>query len=197
MSDIVDTLRQWLASPQRRLYASFFDWPDKKMKELGILKTLFESMECQGFCPFHSPSVSEKDPPDCVAFGQDQQRVAFEVTELVSEKAVKMNKEGKEVYFEWTESTTIEAVEMILRKKESRLRNIDRSQYSELVLVIHTDEPTLLYADYRTLLLTHRFQPVQAIAEAYLLFSYDPSLKTCGHVRLSFDANNTKYSPGV
>ena len=119
------------------------------------------------------------------------------MTELVSEKAVKMNKEGKEVYFEWTEGTAIEAVEMILRKKDSRLRKIDRTQYSALVLVIHTDEPTLLYPDHRTLFLTHRFQPVPSIAQAYVLFSYDPSLKTCSHVRLSFDASNIKYPPGV
>jgi hypothetical protein len=58
MSDMVE---------KRRCYAAFFDWPDKKVKELGIVKTLLASLEVEGSCPFHSPAASEKDPPDCVA----------------------------------------------------------------------------------------------------------------------------------
>jgi hypothetical protein len=121
--------------------------------------------------------------------------VALEVTELVSEKVVKMNMEGKEVYFDWDRATVVHAIERILKKKGSRLRKVNRAQYSKFVLVIHTDEDTLPYSEYHQLLRNQVFQRVPGIDQAYVLFSYDPSLKGYGHVPLSFENSNS--SSGV
>jgi hypothetical protein len=188
VSDDDAAIWRWVTSSQRRHYAEFFDWPDKRVKELGIVKTLLESMEAEGFCPFHSPDAVEKDPPDCVACDQHGKAVAFEVTELVSEKAVKMNKEGREVYFDWNPAAVVEAVEKILEKKGAQLTKVDRTRFSEVVFVIHTDEPTILFQEYRPLLGTWAFQAVPSIDRAYILFSHNPSLKEkYGHVQLALE----------
>jgi hypothetical protein len=122
-----------------------------------------------------------------LAYDQNGKKVAFEVTELVDEKAVKLNKEGNEVYFDWTPAAVVDAVEEILKKKGFLLYKLERTRFSKCVLVIHTDEPTISYREYHGVLRNHPFQTVPGIDQAYILFSCDASLKKCPHFQLSFD----------
>jgi hypothetical protein len=58
---------------KKRRYASFFEWPVKHLKELGIVEELFKSMSVLNDSSYHSPCMgpSPNDAPDCVSRSAD------------------------------------------------------------------------------------------------------------------------------
>jgi len=84
-----------------RRYMSFFEWPEKQIKELTVLRYLLESMCKDGDRRYHSPHSSQQDPPDCIAYTEVGDMVGIEVTELVSETAIRENQKGNEIYRDW------------------------------------------------------------------------------------------------
>ena len=75
-----------------RPYAPFWHWPDREVKELGIVTD---------FLPFYQRVAGVQvvdikargdgnDPPDCEIITADGFRIAVEVTELVDESAAKL-----------------------------------------------------------------------------------------------------------
>lgn len=61
----IDDLKEKLKKVKK--YAPFFDWPDKQIKERGILQSFIESRELAGQSVWKNIRNSEIDPPDCVA----------------------------------------------------------------------------------------------------------------------------------
>lgn len=167
---------------KRRRYASYYDWPDKKIKELGIVKALIEAMLLNGNAFFRSPRVAIKDPPDCVAEDLAGGFVALEVPELVSEDAVRENSRGNRVYWDADTGDVIAAIDEILQEKDRK--KFQGGPYSRVVVVIHTAEPVVTYREFGPVLGKHVFPALKQLDEAYLLFSYDPSQKRAPHVRL-------------
>jgi hypothetical protein len=84
-----------------RKYASFFEWPDKKLKERSIVESLLNSMQLGGEAKYSEPIPSPDDPADCVVSDHDGRPVAVEVTELVSAEAIRRNQQGDNVYRQW------------------------------------------------------------------------------------------------
>ncbi len=180
-----------------RKYASYFEWPDKQRKELGVVEKLIAAMELSGERRFHSPrkGPSSNHAPDCVALNQSEERIAFEVCELVSEKAIQCNIAAKEardaVYCDWRPEDVSDEVSKILLRKD-KVTYIG-GPYSRIVLVIHSDEPIVLHSTCADALRSRIYDKPKIIDEAYFLFSYDPSFKYCPYVRLTFGNSNGIY----
>ena len=165
---------------ERRGYATHFEWPDKPLKELGIVKEWLRSMESRGEAAYSNPIPFSDDPPDCVVFDRAGREVAVEVTELVSSKAIKKN-QGKKledrVYRDWRPHEVITKINDIIRNKDGKTFN--GGPYAKKILLIHTDEFRLLIDReeiYEQYLPSQSFGPVKQIDEAYLLFSYEPDV---------------------
>lgn len=173
---------------EQRKYASFFEWPDKQIKECGVVQNLFESMENQGLAPFTGlrPGPSPNHAPDCVAEDKTGEMVAIEVTEFVSRKAIELNQRGKKVYHYWEPDEVINEVKKIITKKD-KVTYLG-GPYSKIVLVIHTDEIALDHETYSTVLTGAAFE-AQIIDEVFFLFSYRPQVKTYPYVMLKLASN--------
>lgn len=180
------TLKQILQ--EQRKYASFFEWPNKQIKECGIIQSLLESMENHGVSRFTSlrPGPHPNKAPDCIAEEIAGGSVAIEVTEFVSRKAIEMNQKGKNVYRNWKTEEVINEVKNIIAKKD-RIQYFG-GPYSKVVLVIHSDEIALDHEAYTKVLSEPTFE-AKRIDEVIFLFSYRPQVKTYPYVELKLTSN--------
>jgi hypothetical protein len=173
---------------RQRKYASFFEWPDRATKELGLVKRLVESLESAGRCDFHSPrpGPGPNVAPDCVALNGDGHPVALEVSELVSEEAIRANQRAGSavggVYKHWDPAELLGGISALLRVKDSKTYH--GGPFWDISVLIHTDEITIRSATYVPLLTEHAFGPFRRISDAYLLFSYDGDVGGYPHVKL-------------
>jgi len=151
-------------------YASLWDWPDKRIKERGIVCDLLESiLRVSGRREIKKVHSSEVDPPDCIGTAVNGGFVAFEVTELVDQKTVELNKTGKSVFKQWSpDELTTKLQEKIATKD---LKEFHGGPFSKVVLVIHTDEPLLSHADCEKILRGKKFGPCKKITDIYIIFS--------------------------
>ena len=160
----------------RRNYAPFFDWPDKKLKEWDVVCELLRSMHAGGDCRYaHNVESVDDDCPDCVIRDSNGVHVGVEVTELVDQTAVELCERGEDVYREWSDQAVCEKIAQILKSKDEKAR---RDLYPKLILVIHTDEVELRPFRLFPILDTSIFPRPRKIDEAYLICSYEPTLHT-------------------
>jgi hypothetical protein len=168
-----------------RPYARFWEWPNKQLKEINIVRDFLFSMNIHGLKEYHSPILgpSNNHPPDCILKNTIGEIIGVEVSELVSEVAIKDNIKGNNVYCDWTDGD-------ILRKTRSILDTKDKKQYvggpyHKIIILIHTDEPIINYDSCRRLLCSETYGKYVNISEAYFMLSYDPNHKCCPYVRLN------------
>lgn len=166
-----------------RKYASFFEWPDKKLKERSVVDYLLCSMELEGEAEYSEPIPSPDDPPDCVVSDRDGRPVAVEVTELVSAEAIRRNQQGDDVYRDWKRNEVTDEINSLLQKKDDK--RFHGGPYAKKIVLIFSDEIILQarqeeYVDY---LAGQSFGPVEQIDEAYFLFSYD-GIDRCPYIKL-------------
>lgn len=168
----------------QRKYASFFEWfkREKKLKEVGIVQCLFDSMAESGTLSYNGLIASEADPPDCIAKDLSEDLVGFEVRELVDQQAIEMNESGKEVYRDWNTSEVFQEIQNIIIEKDSKKYS---GPYKKIILVIPTDEPTLNYKELKNVLNKHTFNKTRQINEAYLLFSYHAETQNYPFIKLN------------
>lgn len=167
-----------------RKYSNFFDWPEKSLKERGIVEHLLESMRQCGETSYANPRSCSDQWPDVLVKDQLGGEVGVEVTELVDETSVRENQQGNGIYCIWKPAEIKDEIEKILAKKD--LKSNRGGKYTKIVLLIHTDELTVEPEKYIPLIKTWSFKKPEQINEAFLLFSYDPRTKTYPYVRLPF-----------
>jgi hypothetical protein len=173
-----------------RKYASFFEWPDKKLKERGIVDYLLHSMQLGGATEYLEPVPSPDDPPDCVVSDRDGRCVAVEVTELVSAEAIRRNQGGDNVYRDWKPNEVTHEINSRILKKDGK--RFHGGPYVKKIVLIFTDE-VILQADqeeYAEYLAGQSFGPVAHIDEAYLLFSY-AGIDRCPYIKLRLNRSET------
>jgi len=170
-----------------RRYASFYEWHDKQQKELGIVQELLASLASQGIELF-DPQIHQPDPPDCICNDRNGNLVALELVELVSQEAVERNEKGEAVYRWWEPVDIRSEIASLLAKKDAKAFN--GGPYSEVAVVIHTDEPALVADDARAALSGLEFGPFRRISRGFLMLSYMPGR---GHevIQLPLAAPNT------
>lgn len=167
---------------KERRHASFFEWPRKDMKELGVVKLLFESMQKGGACPYSNPRFASEDPPDCVAQDKSGYAVGIEVSELVDFKTVRDAEGGKGHYKYWEKPEVLDQIRAIISTKDQK--QFHGGPYSRRILVVFTDEPFLDPDEAIPYLQATEFPKTSQIDEIYLLFSYDPRYQNYPFVKL-------------
>jgi len=180
------SLRQILE--EQRKYANYFEWPDKPIKERGVVKTLIDEMAGKGEAQWTDLRTGPhpNHAPDCVATNSCGEAVAIEVTELVSGKAIEMTKAGQNVYYNWKPAEVIGEIQKRISRKDSVV--YVGGPYASHVLVIHTAEIALDHETYQPLLGDASFS-ASTITEVYFLFSYRPGVKRHPYVRLRIRSN--------
>ena len=160
---------------------SFFEWPKKQIKELTVLCYLLESMCKDGDRRYHSPHLSQQDPPDCIGYTKAGDVVGIEVTELVCETAIRENQKGNEIYRDWRPAEVIAKIGEFLQTKDAK--PFHDGPYASRITILFTDEITIQYEAYRDVLMQHQFQNLLQTDEGYFLFSYNGEDR-CPYVRL-------------
>ena len=93
---LVEQLIRDIAS--QRKYANFFEGRDRSAKELGVVKSLFQSMERVSECPYEKPCLAKEDPPDIIAEDKKGNVIGLEVTEFVDKETVKAYEKRRGYY---------------------------------------------------------------------------------------------------
>lgn len=158
-----------------RKYASFFEWPDKDGKELGVVEELVSGLNDLGL-KLRNFRVQRPDPPDCVGEDQNGNFVAVEVAEIVCEDAVRLNAQGHNVYRAWRPGDLSAAITVRLSEKDTK--TFHGGPFSTIAVCLFTDEPALTVDIAKRELASVTFGPYKQIDAAYLLFSYDPGSKS-------------------
>lgn len=184
---IVEAMRE--ARKKARKYADFFSWPlDRDLEELGVLRSLFESMEMRDALPYTQLRLRGRgnDPPDCEALDSESRRVAIEVTELVDEEAIRNAKAGQEYeWADWNREKFLSRLDYLLRRKDERFPDLKDPPYEGgYVVVVFTDEPSLSAENVKTYLEGCEFTSMKNITEALFLVSYEPQQNCCPHFQL-------------
>ena len=171
----------------RRGYATHFEGPDKRLKELGVVREWLRSMESRGEAAYSNPISALNDPPDCVVLDREGREVAVEVTEFVSSRAIETNQGRRwedQVYRNWRPNEVSTKINDIIQNKDGK--TFKGGPYAKKILLIHTDEFRLLIDReevYERCLPSQSFGPVKQLDEAYLLFSYEPDVG-CPYIKL-------------
>jgi hypothetical protein len=167
-----------------RQYASFFEWPDRQIKELSVVKELLTTLNNTTNLGLHSPSVYEQDPPDCVCKNVEGGNVAIEVTEIVCSDAARLNAQGQKVYRVWKSSELASLIELRLSEKDKK--NYHGGPYVSILACLFTDEPMLTVEFVKAELASVNFGPFSQLTSAFLLFSYDSVSKSYPAIQLNF-----------
>jgi len=179
-----------------RRYTNYFGWSlNRDDGELGVVNHLVESLELDNknyFTEIKSRG-RHNDPPDCEAKDRSGNRIAIEVTELVDEETIKAYKAGIEYnWASWNKSKFISSIESLLSRKDPKYHKlIDPPYHGGYVLIIFTDEPGLNRNKIQQYLQNHTFNVTKNITRAYLLVSYDPSIKRCPYFELGLNNSDT------
>jgi hypothetical protein len=168
-----------------RTYAAFFEWSEKSQKELGVVEELIASLNCSAGLGLHSPQIQQPDPPDCYCFNASGERVGVEVAEVVCKRAAHLNAQGKNVMRVWETGELAGHISHRLKDKDKKAYH--GGPYAALIACLFTDEPMLSLAQAKSELGGLRFGPFKQLTSAYLLFSYEPSIKSYPLLRLEFE----------
>lgn len=168
-----------------REYASFFEWPEKDRKELGVVEELVSGLNGLGH-GLRNLRVQRPDPPDCVCEDQNGKPVAIEVAEIVCEEATRLNAQGHHVYRAWRPGDLGAAVSGRLGEKDTK--TVHGGPFATIAVCLFTDEPALTLDFAKRDLTSVSFGPYKQITAGYLLFSYDPGSKSYPLLPLRFAA---------
>jgi hypothetical protein len=177
LSELVDFLSRG------RKYASFFEWPDKEQKELGVTEELITTLNATESLGLKNLTICRPDPPDITCSGARNERVAIEVSEIVCRDAVKANQKGQEVFRIWAQGELQFAIaDRLSRKDKCKLHG---APYERFYACLFTDEMMLTHDGVAVELADAKFGPFEQITDAFLLFSYQSSTQSYPVLRLS------------
>jgi len=177
-------------------YTNYFGWPlNRDDGELSVVNHLVKSLELdnKNYLTEIKSRGRHNDPPDCEAKNESGKRVAIEVTELVDEDTIKAYKAGiKYNWANWNKSKFISSIESLLSRKDPKYHKLIEPPYpGGYVLIIFTDEPDLNRHKIQQFLDNHIFNVTKNISQAFLLVSYDPSIKRCPYFELKLNDSET------
>ena len=174
------------AAARDRGYASFFEWPDRDQKEVGVSLSLFESLLAKEGLHYSNLRARGQgnDPPDCEASAPDGKRIGIEVTELVDPKGIKNAKAGRRYDWATWDKSKLESYVLSRITTKDEPSDLKGGPYDHYWLVIHCDEPELNHGRTQALLSGWAGASTKLVSEAFLLFSYEPQHELCPYIRL-------------
>lgn len=157
---------------QKRQYAAHFEYPDKTIKELGIVCEWLELTKGK----YHSPSCGPHPnrAPDCTVRDEAGNLIGVEVCELVDQRTVAANLAGEKVFRAYDREEFLRRLIAILECKDKKHYH---GEYTKIILIIHTDEPDLVFERCQNWLEGEICRTLGQVVEAYLIFSYDPMIQ--------------------
>lgn len=159
---------------KRRKSNSYWDWPDKPVKERGIVCNILQDEDVVGLI-----SRDERDqPPDCEAT-LGGRLSGIEVTELVDRQTLEQSIRGPKVYLDWNQQEFLSALQARIDDKDKPWRG---GPYERRVLVVHTDEFVLDRERVDRFLRGSVFH-TKLITHVFLGLSYHPSTEPDGKER--------------
>jgi hypothetical protein len=158
-----------------RKYASFFQFGDKAVNEFLIAQEFINWFNKNQDQTLHSLVSSIKDPPDCSCLNENNQLIGIELVELVCQQSIELSERSKLVYRSWGQEELIDKIKHLLIDKDSK--SYQNGPYSEIIVLIHTDETDLSIEKTTKYLLHSIFGPFNQITQSFLIFSYHPNLK--------------------
>jgi hypothetical protein len=181
INEVLNDIRRWIK--HQRLYASFFEAPSKKLKEIEVAEEWLKSLSKNHCYRVNTLDNVDDQWPDCKLLNNDGQTIGIEVTELVDRECIVRNQNGENVFRHWEDTEVVQEVDKILKSKDIKC---PRGSYTKIVLLIHTAELELFHSRLKSLLENHEFENPKNIEEAYLVLSYDPSFGNCPVIQLRF-----------
>lgn len=161
-----------------RNHASFFNWHDKEIKEIGIATDFFVQLEKISDDRLVEIENAE-DPPDAKVITQNNEVIGIELTEIVNEKAIEHQIKGDSRYvnevLKWNKDNTIQEIESIINKKNRLCENVPEV-YERKVLLIFTDEPRLESHKIEEYIQGHTWPEANNFDEIYILTGYEPKV---------------------
>lgn len=174
---VAESMRKARALPRK--HANFFNWHDKETKELAICSEFVQYLINEQGESFDSVDLGG-DPPDCVAKSGDNE-VAIEIVELVDQNAIEAQirlNEASPVQEPWTTTRLMMHLNKLIQQKDNPSAKYELKQvYSRYIILIHTDEPELMVVDFDRLFNKDDIKLTELVTEAYILFSYDSTIK--------------------
>lgn len=157
---------------KQRGYAGFYDWPEKRQKELGLLQAFVEAAARIGMnlgvCRLQA---EHEDPPDAWV-KYDGNEVAVEFTEFVDGRLVEREqRESHEQWRFWQQEEVASKLRALVLKKD----HTGFGKNTQYWLVIHCDEPALTNDLFRQYLSKVRHIDVRGLHRCFVLLSYDPA----------------------
>jgi hypothetical protein len=169
-----------------RQYASFFEWPEKQGKELGVAEEFLESMNAEFSLGLSELRLQCPDPPDLTCIDAKGGRVAIEIAEVVCEEAVRRTAQGQEVLRVWRHGDLTSSISALLHRKDAKV--FHGGPFCQTYVCLFTDEPMLTLQAAREELVGSRFGPFKQITGAFLLFSYQPGTQNYPVIKLAHHA---------
>ena len=172
LSRIVQKLRQ---------HANFWDHPEKKIKERGIVCHFIEQLECQFGVLYRLPeSIPDSlphDPPDEAVLGVDGEWIGIEIVELVNEEAITAQIQHDPNYWKisygFGPTEALRELDEQMRKKDVAAASVAYA-FSMYVLLVHCAEPWLDRKELAEALEAHVWPATKGIGVAYLMLDYHP-----------------------
>ena len=184
------------AIARQRGYADFFDWPEKRQKELGLLQVFAEAFGRSGGV-ISGEHLTEPglDPPDGVAVSQTGARIGIELVELVDQGLIERQKRDPQrtQWRDWTDQELREALRTLVGRKDStrQIASLLRD-YPGYWTVIHTDEPALTPESVAQHVADFQVGPCRLVTRCFLLMSYSPAIK--GYPLVEIPVRRTLWS---
>jgi len=174
------------ARTKQRRYASFFQWRNKDVMERGVATEFLRSLETSEGTKLLHLRRPRGEPPDFFAEDAAGGLVGIEITEFVSEEAVRRNERGDGVFRMWKPQEVEDELRRIVGRKDGKRFTEEgpARSFSRRILVIHTDEGMLSPGPYVDFLREATFGPVEQFTDAFLLFSYYPGEPAYPIIRL-------------
>ena len=194
-------LRRWAEIMSRgHGYAGVFNHQTTEDKDIVELSTADEW--CNSVAAEFNLSVAElglnrPDPPDCYVIVGGK-RLGVELVQLVERMHKQRAAQGETPFagrlfadMQWSKGRLVSRLNDIILEKSERY---DGKKINVDVLLIHTGEPWLTSKQAQAWLEDVSFQPTANIANAFLLFDYEPGMDHWPVLRLFGDLGGTQQS---
>jgi hypothetical protein len=128
----------------KRQHASFYDWPEKQIKESGIIDEFLDPNNHKGIHDYVSFSIPDNDPPDAIIYKNDDEEALLEITELVNQQAIESQINNDSTYLsesqKWLDRSYFEKqLNEIIQIKNQKCTALF-NQTNNVQLLLHTDE---------------------------------------------------------
>lgn len=155
---------------------------NKPQAERFIMRDFIETLGAMGKLDFTNTQQRKPEhAPDFFADAQDGTRVAFEVSEFVSQEARRLTaRTGKGYIPSWSDEQFHAAIDKIIRKKDKKV--FKDGPYSKITLVIPTDEAMVAHEMVDRVFSAGRFAKARQITDGYLMMEAPLRLPEPGKV---------------